>query len=106
MANQGALVFAGNRPRLRRASGQGLADIGHAPAPPRRCPPRSAVLAACQGNPALPSPTSGGDNQTGHGDGDGELIEVTFGKIPPHVTSIVFVCAAYLTKVNSTPRSE
>ncbi|MFD7959112.1 TerD family protein [Streptomyces ardesiacus] len=39
--------------------------------------------------------TSTGDNQTGHGDGDDELIEVTFDKIPAHVTSIVFVCAAY-----------
>lgn len=39
--------------------------------------------------------TSTGDNQTGHGDGDDELIEVTFDKIPSNVTSIVFVCAAY-----------
>lgn len=39
--------------------------------------------------------TSTGDNQTGRGDGDDELIEVTFDKIPAHVTSIVFVCAAY-----------
>ncbi|MEV0444057.1 TerD family protein [Streptomyces spectabilis] len=36
-----------------------------------------------------------GDNQTGRGDGDDELIEVDFAKIPGHVTSIVFVCAAY-----------
>jgi tellurium resistance protein TerZ len=39
--------------------------------------------------------TSTGDNQTGRGSGDDELIEVTFDKIPAHVTSIVFVCAAY-----------
>ncbi|MFF9525412.1 TerD family protein [Streptomyces achromogenes] len=39
--------------------------------------------------------TSTGDNQTGHGDGDDELIEVDFAKVPPQVTSIVFVCAAY-----------
>ncbi|WP_440581100.1 TerD family protein [Streptomyces sp. PT19] len=39
--------------------------------------------------------TSTGDNQTGRGDGDDELIEVTFEKVPSNVTSIVFVCAAY-----------
>ncbi|MEU9099209.1 TerD family protein [Streptomyces sp. NPDC048361] len=39
--------------------------------------------------------TSTGDNQTGRGDGDDELIEVTFDRVPPQVTSIVFVCAAY-----------
>ncbi|MFD7776614.1 TerD family protein [Streptomyces sp. NPDC059753] len=39
--------------------------------------------------------TSTGDNQTGHGDGDDELIEVDFTKLPAQVTSIVFVCAAY-----------
>ncbi|MGW6145806.1 TerD family protein [Streptomyces sp. NPDC055140] len=39
--------------------------------------------------------TSTGDNQTGRGDGDDELIEVTFDTIPPNVTSIVFVCAAF-----------
>ncbi|MEV4939617.1 TerD family protein [Streptomyces zaomyceticus] len=39
--------------------------------------------------------THSGDDQTGHGDGDDELIEVTFDRIPPHVTSIVFVCAAF-----------
>lgn len=39
--------------------------------------------------------TSTGDNQTGHGDGDDELLEVDFTKVPPQVTSIVFVCAAY-----------
>lgn len=39
--------------------------------------------------------THSGDNQTGHGEGDDELIEVDFAKLPPHVTSIVFVCAAY-----------
>ncbi|MET8680031.1 TerD family protein [Streptomyces sp. NPDC004647] len=39
--------------------------------------------------------TSTGDNQTGRGDGDDELLEVTFDKVPPQVTSIVFVCVAY-----------
>ncbi|MFD9442104.1 TerD family protein [Streptomyces sp. NPDC060001] len=39
--------------------------------------------------------THSGDNQTGRGDGDDELIEVDFNKVPGHVTSIVFVCAAY-----------
>ncbi|MET9363304.1 TerD family protein [Streptomyces sp. NPDC006632] len=39
--------------------------------------------------------TSTGDNQTGRGDGDDELIEVTFDRVPPQVTSIVFICAAY-----------
>ncbi|MCY0926270.1 TerD family protein [Streptomyces sp. H27-H1] len=36
-----------------------------------------------------------GDNQTGHGAGDDETITVDFSRIPPHVTSIVFVCAAF-----------
>ncbi|MEU6755042.1 TerD family protein [Streptomyces sp. NPDC046685] len=36
-----------------------------------------------------------GDNQTGHGDGDDETVTVEFAKIPPHITSIVFVAAAY-----------
>ncbi|MDL5201571.1 TerD family protein [Streptomyces sp. ALI-76-A] len=36
-----------------------------------------------------------GDNQTGHGDGDDETVMVEFSKIPPHITSIVFVAAAY-----------
>ncbi|MFJ3769511.1 TerD family protein [Streptomyces sp. NPDC090082] len=36
-----------------------------------------------------------GDNQTGHGDGDDETVTVEFARIPAHVTSIVFVAAAY-----------
>ncbi|MGW2826208.1 TerD family protein [Streptomyces sp. NPDC001443] len=36
-----------------------------------------------------------GDNQTGHGDGDDETVTVEFARIPPHVTAIVFVAAAY-----------
>src|ERR1044072_6493536 len=36
-----------------------------------------------------------GDNQTGHGNGDDETVTVEFAKIPPHITSIVFVAAAY-----------
>ncbi|WP_282695031.1 TerD family protein [Streptomyces sp. CC208A] len=36
-----------------------------------------------------------GDNQTGHGDGDDETVTVEFAKVPPHITSIVFVAAAY-----------
>ncbi|GHA93484.1 TerD family protein [Streptomyces termitum] len=36
-----------------------------------------------------------GDNQTGHGDGDDETVTVEFARVPPHVTSIVFVAAAY-----------
>lgn len=39
--------------------------------------------------------TSTGDNQTGKGAGDDERLEVTFAKLPAHVTSIVFVCAAF-----------
>lgn len=39
--------------------------------------------------------THSGDNQTGHGEGDDELIEVDFTKLPAHVTAIVFICAAY-----------
>jgi stress response protein SCP2 len=39
--------------------------------------------------------TSTGDNRTGRGDGDDELLEVTFDKVPPQVTSIVFLCVAY-----------
>ncbi|WP_406164267.1 TerD family protein [Streptomyces canus] len=39
--------------------------------------------------------THSGDNQTGHGAGDDELIEVDFTRIPGHVTSVVFICAAY-----------
>jgi len=36
-----------------------------------------------------------GDNQTGHGDGDDETVTVEFAKMPPNVTAIVFVAAAY-----------
>ncbi|MFF4603442.1 TerD family protein [Streptomyces sp. NPDC001339] len=36
-----------------------------------------------------------GDNQTGHGDGDDETVTVEFAKIPPNITSLVFVAAAY-----------
>ncbi|MGW2617226.1 TerD family protein [Streptomyces sp. NPDC001500] len=36
-----------------------------------------------------------GDNQTGHGDGDDETVTVEFARIPPQITSIVFVAAAY-----------
>ncbi|MET8242954.1 TerD family protein [Streptomyces sp. NPDC005202] len=35
-----------------------------------------------------------GDNQTGRGDGD-ETVTVEFARIPPHITSIVFVAAAF-----------
>ncbi|MBW1598843.1 TerD family protein [Streptomyces sp. JJ38] len=36
-----------------------------------------------------------GDNQTGHGDGDDETVTVEFAQIPAHITSIVFIAAAY-----------
>ncbi|GAA1003291.1 stress protein [Streptomyces sp. F-3] len=36
-----------------------------------------------------------GDNQTGHGDGDDETVTVEFARIPPNITSIVFVAAAF-----------
>ncbi|MCX4882284.1 MULTISPECIES: TerD family protein [unclassified Streptomyces] len=36
-----------------------------------------------------------GDNQTGHGDGDDETVTVEFARIPPNITAIVFVAAAY-----------
>jgi stress response protein SCP2 len=36
-----------------------------------------------------------GDNQTGHGDGDDETVTVEFARIPPNITSIVFIAAAY-----------
>ncbi|MFJ6720538.1 TerD family protein [Streptomyces sp. NPDC091259] len=36
-----------------------------------------------------------GDNQTGHGAGDDERIDVVFANVPGHVDSIVFVCAAF-----------
>lgn len=36
-----------------------------------------------------------GDNQTGHGEGDDETITVEFARVPSHITSIVFVAAAF-----------
>ncbi|MFD7072440.1 TerD family protein [Streptomyces sp. NPDC059913] len=36
-----------------------------------------------------------GDNQTGHGDGDDETVTVEFARLPPQITSIVFIAAAY-----------
>jgi stress response protein SCP2 len=36
-----------------------------------------------------------GDNQTGHGDGDDETVSVEFARVPAHITSIVFVAAAF-----------
>ncbi|GAA2919623.1 TerD family protein [Streptomyces mexicanus] len=36
-----------------------------------------------------------GDNQTGRGDGDDETVTVEFARIPPQITSIVFVAAAF-----------
>lgn len=36
-----------------------------------------------------------GDNQTGRGDGDDETVTVEFARVPPNITSIVFVAAAY-----------
>ncbi|MGW6949036.1 TerD family protein [Streptomyces xanthophaeus] len=36
-----------------------------------------------------------GDNQTGHGDGDDERIDVVFATVPSHISSIVFICAAF-----------
>ncbi|WP_406110400.1 TerD family protein [Kitasatospora purpeofusca] len=36
-----------------------------------------------------------GDNQTGHGDGDDETITVEFARLPPNITSVVFIAAAY-----------
>jgi stress response protein SCP2 len=36
-----------------------------------------------------------GDNQTGRGDGDDETVTVAFERIPRHITSIVFVAAAF-----------
>lgn len=36
-----------------------------------------------------------GDNQNGHGDGDDETVSVEFARVPPHITSIVFVAAAF-----------
>ncbi|MFF4543033.1 TerD family protein [Streptomyces sp. NPDC001435] len=36
-----------------------------------------------------------GDNQTGRGDGDDETVTVEFARIPPQITSIVFIAAAF-----------
>jgi stress response protein SCP2 len=36
-----------------------------------------------------------GDNQSGHGDGDDETVSVEFARVPAHITSIVFVTAAF-----------
>ncbi|WP_330304549.1 MULTISPECIES: TerD family protein [unclassified Streptomyces] len=36
-----------------------------------------------------------GDNQTGRGEGDDETVTVEFSRLPPNVTSIVFIAAAY-----------
>lgn len=36
-----------------------------------------------------------GDNQTGKGSGDDETVNVTFASVPPNVTGIVFVIAAF-----------
>ncbi|WP_369382262.1 TerD family protein [Streptomyces sp. cg36] len=36
-----------------------------------------------------------GDNQTGRGDGDDETVTVEFARVPAHITSIVFVAAAF-----------
>jgi stress response protein SCP2 len=36
-----------------------------------------------------------GDNQTGRGDGDDETVTVVFDRVPPAITSIVFVAAAF-----------
>lgn len=36
-----------------------------------------------------------GDNQTGRGDGDDETVTVVLDRVPPIITSIVFVAAAY-----------
>lgn len=44
------------------------------------------------GNGAL---VHSGDNQTGHGDGDDETVTVEFASVPPHITSVVFVAAAF-----------
>jgi stress response protein SCP2 len=44
------------------------------------------------GNGAL---VHSGDNQTGKGEGDDETVTVEFSRVPPNVTSIVFVAAAY-----------
>lgn len=36
-----------------------------------------------------------GDNQTGKGEGDDETVTVALNDVPPNVTSIVFIAAAY-----------
>ena len=36
-----------------------------------------------------------GDNQTGRGEGDDETVTVELARIPPNITSIVFIAAAY-----------
>lgn len=36
-----------------------------------------------------------GDNQTGHGEGDDEIVSLDFAKVPAPVTSIVFIAAAF-----------
>jgi stress response protein SCP2 len=36
-----------------------------------------------------------GDNQTGRGDGDDETVTVEFARIPPNITSVVFIAAAF-----------
>ncbi|BDM70553.1 stress protein [Streptomyces nigrescens] len=36
-----------------------------------------------------------GDNHTGHGEGDDETIDVVFANVPPNVTGIVFIVAAF-----------
>jgi len=41
------------------------------------------------------SVTHTGDNQTGHGEGDDETVNVIFADVPPVVDSIVFIAAAF-----------
>ncbi|WP_338696430.1 TerD family protein [Streptomyces sp. Q6] len=36
-----------------------------------------------------------GDNQSGKGEGDDETVTVEFSRIPPNITSVVFIAAAY-----------
>lgn len=36
-----------------------------------------------------------GDNHSGHGEGDDETIDVVFANVPPNVTGIVFIVAAF-----------
>lgn len=42
-----------------------------------------------------------GDNETGHGEGDDETIDVNFGRVPAKVHAIVFMVAAF-KKVNKS----